>query len=63
MPPFGLLCMPQPVVSICTIPLDDLGLGTCRVVGLNANWAGLTFQFQAFSLGTSLLTNAETVHL
>lgn len=55
--------MPQPVVSICTIPLDDLGLGTCRVVGLNANWAGLTFQFQAFSLGTSLLTNAETVHL
>ena len=61
-PPFGLLCL-NPHFTVCTIPLDAAGLGTCRALPINLGMAGKTLYFQAVSLGTGLLTNAETVRL
>lgn len=60
--PYGLLCI-QPLISICTIPLDNTGLGICKVLTINANWSPITIQFQAVSLGSGLLTNSENLRL
>lgn len=59
-PPYGMLCLlPDPGIFLRSFALDDDGVGYCKVMTLNPFLSGATMTFQALSLGSGLLTNAE----